>query len=41
MEQDLIREAERVNEKFMAALDEPERGQLLMLLNKINHTDKR
>ena len=40
-EQDLIREAERVNEKFMAALDEPERGQLLMLLNKINHTDKR
>jgi len=41
MEQDLIREAERVNEKFMAALDEPERAQLLMLLNKINHTDKR
>ncbi|GAB1071432.1 MarR family transcriptional regulator [Shewanella algae] len=41
MEQDLIREAERVNEKFMAALDEPERVQLLMLLNKINHTDKR
>ena len=41
MEQDLICEAERVNEKFMAALDEPERGQLLMLLNKINHTDKR
>ncbi|MCE9789357.1 MarR family winged helix-turn-helix transcriptional regulator [Shewanella chilikensis] len=41
MEQDLIREAERVNEKFMAALDEPERGLLLMLLNKINHTDKR
>lgn len=41
MEQDLICEAERVNEKFMAALDEPERGQLLTLLNKINHTDKR
>lgn len=41
MEQDLIREAERVNEKFMVALDEPERAQLLMLLNKINHTDKR
>ncbi|MCL2918673.1 MarR family winged helix-turn-helix transcriptional regulator [Shewanella litorisediminis] len=39
LEQDLIREAERVNDKFMAELDEEEQNLLMKLLNKINHTE--
>lgn len=39
LEQDLIREAERVNEKFMAELDVEEQDLLMKLLNKINHTE--
>ncbi|WP_372872746.1 MarR family winged helix-turn-helix transcriptional regulator [Shewanella sp.] len=36
LEQDLICEAERVNEKFMAELDGEEQALLMKLLNKIN-----
>lgn len=36
LEQDLIREAERVNEKFLVNLEPEERQQLMQLLNKIN-----
>jgi len=36
LEQDLIREAERVNEKFLSNLNEDERSQFIKLLNKIN-----
>ncbi|MCL1076044.1 MarR family winged helix-turn-helix transcriptional regulator [Shewanella dokdonensis] len=39
MEQDLIREAERVNEGFLGKLDEQEREVLMALLNKINHRE--
>ncbi|QYJ73871.1 MULTISPECIES: MarR family winged helix-turn-helix transcriptional regulator [Shewanella] len=39
LEQDLIREAERVNDKFMAELDVEEQDLLMKLLNKINHTE--
>ncbi|ABM00275.1 MarR family winged helix-turn-helix transcriptional regulator [Shewanella amazonensis] len=39
LEQDLIREAERVNEKFMAELNVEEQDLLMKLLNKINHTE--
>ncbi|MDF0535449.1 MarR family transcriptional regulator [Shewanella yunxiaonensis] len=39
MEQDLIREAERVNERFLEKLDEQERAMLMALLNKINHRE--
>lgn len=35
MEQDLIREAERVNEMFLGKLNDEERGVLLALLNKV------
>ncbi|MCH4294089.1 MarR family transcriptional regulator [Shewanella sp. 3B26] len=38
LEQDLICEAERVNEKFMAELDDEEQALLMKLLNKINRT---
>ncbi|WP_028767055.1 MarR family winged helix-turn-helix transcriptional regulator [Shewanella fidelis] len=36
LEQDLVREAERVNEAFLEYLAVEERAQLLLLLNKIN-----
>ena len=36
LEQDLICEAERVNEKFLANLADDEKQQLMQLLNKIN-----
>lgn len=36
LEQDLIREAERVNEKFLANLTEEEQAYFIKLLNKIN-----
>lgn len=36
LEQDLVREAERVNEAFLEHLAVEERAQLLLLLNKIN-----
>ena len=36
LEQDLIREAERVNEKYLSNLTEEERQQFMRLLNKIN-----
>jgi DNA-binding MarR family transcriptional regulator len=39
MEQDLVREAERVNEGFLGKLDEQERDVLMALLNKINHRE--
>ncbi len=38
LEQDLICEAERVNEKFMAELDDEEQALLMKPLNKINRT---
>ncbi|MDB2387183.1 MarR family transcriptional regulator [Shewanella sp.] len=36
LEQDLTREAERVNDKMLATLDADEQAQFLFLLNKIN-----
>ncbi|MCL1140837.1 MarR family winged helix-turn-helix transcriptional regulator [Shewanella pneumatophori] len=36
LEQDLVREAERVNEAFLDNLEFEERAQFLLLLNKIN-----
>ncbi|NKF51542.1 MarR family transcriptional regulator [Shewanella sp. WXL01] len=36
LEQDLVQEAEWVNEQFLAALDEQEQATLIALLNKIN-----
>ncbi|MCK8045384.1 MarR family transcriptional regulator [Shewanella sp. 1CM18E] len=36
LEQDLVREAERVNEAFLDNLEYEERAQFLLLLNKIN-----
>lgn len=37
LEQDLTREAEWINERFLACLSEAESTQFIYLLNKINH----
>ncbi|MGI2023340.1 MarR family winged helix-turn-helix transcriptional regulator [Shewanella glacialipiscicola] len=36
LEQDLVCEAERVNEKFLSSLSDEEQQQFILLLNKIN-----
>ncbi|QLE85837.1 MULTISPECIES: MarR family winged helix-turn-helix transcriptional regulator [Shewanella] len=39
LEQDLIREAERVNERYLSVLDDDERGAFMHILNKIQRSD--
>ncbi|BDM64941.1 MarR family transcriptional regulator [Shewanella sp. NFH-SH190041] len=39
LEQDVVREAERINEKFFSVLNAEERAEFMKLLNKINRLE--
>ncbi|WP_394202101.1 MarR family winged helix-turn-helix transcriptional regulator [Shewanella waksmanii] len=40
LEQDLVREAERINERFLSALSDDERQSFIAVLNRIQQPDK-